>query len=282
MSGTLFVVATRIGNLEDVTLRALRVLRSVALIAAEDTRRTARLLSHHGIATRSVSYHEHNTRMRLPQLVARLEAGDDVAVVSDAGTPGMSDPGVELVQACLARGIRVDPIPGASAALTALVGSGFPTEEVTILGFPPARGNARKQWVVRTESIPGTVVLFESPHRIRGLLLELGTILGDRPITLARELTKIHQEFLRGTAANVLLALKEPRGEYTLVLSPSSPAVEGPDMTVSGVQMSEEFGELTELSGLGRREAVVQLSKRHGFRPRQVYAMLETTKAYVK
>src|SRR5205814_6793674 len=147
MSGTLYVVATPIGNLEDITLRALRVLREVDVIAAEDTRRTARLLSHHGISTPTVSFHEHNTRSRVPQLVSRLEAGEDVAVVTDAGTPGVSDPGLELVQAAIDRGIRVDPIPGASAPLAALIASGFPLAPFTVFGFAPYRSKDRKRWL---------------------------------------------------------------------------------------------------------------------------------------
>ncbi|MSO30105.1 MAG: 16S rRNA (cytidine(1402)-2'-O)-methyltransferase [Acidobacteria bacterium] len=277
MSGTLFVVATPIGNLEDITLRALRVLRTVALIAAEDTRRTARLLVHHGISTRTVSFHEHNTRMRLSQLLARLEAGDDVAVVSDAGTPGMSDPGVELVQACLARDIRIDPVPGASAALTALVGSGFPTDEVVVLGFPPAKGNDRKRWLRKATLHLGTVVFFESPHRIRGLLSELVVLLADRPIVVGRELTKLHQEFLRGTAEKVASQMGDPRGEFTVVLGPVEPDL-GVATPVSETQVRDEFVQITNSGTVGRREAVVLLSKRYGYRSRQVYAMIEATK----
>src|SRR5262245_11791325 len=143
MSGTLYVVATPIGNLEDITLRALRVLREVDLIASEDTRRTARLLSHHGISPRTISFHAHNARSRVPQLVARLQTGSSLAVVTDAGTPGISDPGLELVQAAIANGIAVDPVPGASAPLTALVASGFPLVPFTVFGFPSNRSNAR-------------------------------------------------------------------------------------------------------------------------------------------
>src|SRR5688500_9640988 len=146
MPGTLFVVATPIGNLEDITLRALRTLREVQVIAAEDTRRTAKLLTHHGISTPTLSFHEHNTRSRLPQLLARLDEGVDVALVTDAGTPGVSDPGVALVQACIERGIPVDALPGASAPLVAAVVSGFPMEPFTILGFPPSRSKARSDW----------------------------------------------------------------------------------------------------------------------------------------
>jgi 16S rRNA (cytidine1402-2'-O)-methyltransferase len=277
MSGTLFVVATPIGNLEDITLRALRVLRSVAVIAAEDTRRTARLLAHHGITTRTISFHEHNTRLRLPQLLSRLQKGEDVAVVSDAGTPGMSDPGVELVQACLAHGIAVDPVPGASAALTALVASGFATDEVTILGFPPSRGNGRKSWIERAVTVPHTTVLFESPHRISSLLTAIQHSSVDRPIMVGRELTKLHQEFLRGTTASISSQLKEVRGEFTIVLGPIEVPVHSHDAP-SGEVLHAEFCHLTESGGLSRREAVVQLAKRYGLRPKQVYAMLEAAK----
>ncbi len=149
MSGTLFVVATPIGNLEDITLRALRVLREADVIAAEDTRRTAKLLAHYSIATSALSFHAHNTRSRLPQLLARLERGEAVALVSDAGTPGISDPGIELIQACWGKGIPVDPVPGASAPLAAAVASGFPLEPLTIFGFVPARSKARIEWWAR-------------------------------------------------------------------------------------------------------------------------------------
>src|SRR5687768_12742892 len=157
MSGTLFVVATPIGNLEDVTLRALRVLRTVDLIAAEDTRRTARLLAHHGISTPTLSFHQHNTRGRVPQLVARLQQGASVALVTDAGTPGVSDPGVELVQACVTAGIVVDPVPGVSAPLAAAIGSGFPVIPLTVLGFAPSRSKDRLRWLEEVSAIKNTV-----------------------------------------------------------------------------------------------------------------------------
>ncbi len=166
MSGTLFVVATPIGNLEDVTLRALRVLRTVDLIAAEDTRRTARLLAHHGISTPTLSFHQHNTRGRVPQLVARLQQGASIALVTDAGTPGVSDPGVELVQACVTVGIVVDPVPGVSAPLAAAIGSGFPVIPLTVLGFAPARSKDRLRWLKNVSAIENTVTFFETPHRI--------------------------------------------------------------------------------------------------------------------
>src|SRR5436190_9061582 len=166
MSGMLYVVATPIGNLEDITLRALRVLREVNVIAAEDTRRTARLLSHHGISSRTISFHQHNTRSRLPQLVSRLEAGENVAVVTDAGTPGVSDPGLELVQAAIEHGINVDPIPGASAPLTAVIASGFPMVPFTVFGFAPSRSSARINWLRSVAETTHTFSFFETPHRV--------------------------------------------------------------------------------------------------------------------
>src|SRR6266545_3220600 len=171
MPGTLFVVATPIGNLEDITLRALRVLREAHVIAAEDTRRTAKLLSHHAISTPTLSFHEHNTRTRLPQILARLERGQNVALVTDAGTPGVSDPGVELVAAAVAQGIPVDPIPGASAPLVAGIASGFPLEPMTILGFPPSRAKDRSVWLQQAGNVKNTFAFFEAPHRIRQTLL---------------------------------------------------------------------------------------------------------------
>jgi 16S rRNA (cytidine1402-2'-O)-methyltransferase len=197
MSGTLFVVATPIGNLEDITLRALRVLREADVIAAEDTRRTAKLLAHFSITSSTLSFHEHNTRTRVPQLLTRLQRGEAVALVSDAGTPGISDPGIELIQACWDAGIPVDPIPGASAPLAAAVASGFPLEPLTIFGFAPARAKDRKAWLARLQNISDTLTFFETPHRIEQTLSEASTYFGGRPIMFAREITKRHQELLR-------------------------------------------------------------------------------------
>ena len=220
MSGTLYVVATPIGNLEDITLRALRVLREADVIAAEDTRRTGHLLQHHGISSPMVSFHEHNARTRTAQLVARLESGQRVALVTDAGTPGVSDPGLELVMEGIERGIRVEPIPGPSAPLTALVASGFPMMPFTMFGFAPNRSKARHSWLQAIAGTPHTFSFFEAPHRIRETFREAATMFGIRPIVAARELTKVHQEFLRGTAAELAERIFEPRGEYTIVVGP--------------------------------------------------------------
>ena len=219
MPGTLFVVATPIGNLEDITLRALRVLREADVIAAEDTRRTAKLLAHHAISTPTLSFHKHNTRTRLPQIIARLERGQNVALVTDAGTPGVSDPGVELVAAAVERGIPIDPIPGASAPLVAGIASGFPLEPMTILGFPPSRAKDRSLWLQQASEVKNTFTFFEAPHRIRQTLLAAQPYLVNRPIMVGRELTKRHQEFIRGDIARIIGQLPEPRGEFTVVVA---------------------------------------------------------------
>ena len=276
--GTLFVVATPIGNLEDITLRALRVLREADVIAAEDTRRTAKLLAHHAIPTSTVSFHEHNSRSRIPQLLSRLRAGQRVALVTDAGTPGVSDPGVELVKACIDAGVPVDPIPGASAPLTAAIASGFPLDPLTILGFPPSKAKDRTAWFSSVSSLQGTVCFFEAPHRIIRTLTEAAAYFGDRPMTVGRELTKIHQEFLRGTAREVAQRLEAPRGEFTVVVGPPEPASRMEPPPVSDEQLAAEFGQGTETTGLRRREAVARLARRYGRRVRDVYAAIERGK----
>src|SRR5919108_741811 len=196
MPGTLYVVATPIGNLEDVTLRALRVLREVSVIAAEDTRRTARLLQHYSISTPTTSLHEHNERTKTPGLIDRLRNGESVALVSDAGTPVISDPGARLVAAAHAAGVRVEPVPGPSAALAALSASGLSGDAFTFVGFPPARAEARRNWLRELAHETRPLVLYEAPHRIRDTLEDMFSIWGDRTIALGRELTKVHEEMV--------------------------------------------------------------------------------------
>ena len=277
MSGTLFVVATPIGNLEDVTLRALRVLQSADLIAAEDTRRTARLLAYHGITTPTLSFHQHNTRSRIPQLISRLQRGDSIALVTDAGTPGVSDPGVELVEACVQSGIPVDPIPGASAPLTAVIASGFPLVPLTILGFAPTRAKDRAEWLENVSAIQNTVTFFETPHRIAKTMQEIGAKLGIRPIVVGRELTKAHQEFIRGTAQELSTAFDSPRGEYTVVIGPALEAAATEDIPEDRAIVSE-FCYSTEVDGLQRREAINAIARRHKMPARSVYRIIEKAK----
>ena len=278
MAGTLFVVATPIGNLEDITLRALRVLREASLIAAEDTRRTSKLLSYYGIHTPTLSFHAHNSRARLPQLIARMTAGESVALVTDAGTPGISDPGAELVSACREAGITVDPIPGASAALVAAVGSGFPLNSVTFLGFPPIKSKARREWLHRLSELKATVVFFEAPHRIGATLVDLGAILGTRQICVGRELTKAHQQFVRGPANGPEFRLITRKGEFSVVLGPDS-APETLGEAPSDADIADAFRSLARSKqSTGRRGAASEVAKRLGLTANEVYRSLERSK----
>lgn len=215
---TLYLVATPIGNLEDITLRALRVLREASLIAAEDTRVTARLLAHYDIATPLISYHEHNKLARLDRIFAALETGD-VALVSDAGTPGLNDPGYELVREAIARGAPVTPVPGPSAPVAALVVSGLPTDSFVYLGYAPRQAGRRRAFWARAAGEPRTLVALEAPHRLRASLADALRALGDREIAVARELTKLHEEIFRGTISAALAHFAEPVGEFVLVVA---------------------------------------------------------------
>jgi 16S rRNA (cytidine1402-2'-O)-methyltransferase len=278
MPGTLFVVATPIGNLEDITVRALRVLREVAVIAAEDTRRTAHLLARHGISTPTTSLHEHNESKRAPTLIARLQKGDDVALVSDAGTPTISDPGGFLIRLAIDAGLRVEPIPGPSAAMAALAVSGLPTDTVTFLGFPPTRSKPRNEWFERLRLIGGTVVFFEAPHRVRQTLRDLQRFVGDCPITLGRELTKAHEELVRGPISTVQNLLSAEIGEFTIVAQVGRQDNSGEITAPSGPELALEFGELTANQATSRRRAVAALARRHGLAPNDVYAAIEAAK----
>lgn len=281
-SGTLFVVATPIGNLEDITLRALRVLREVALIAAEDTRRTGNLLRHYGIDTPLISLHEHNEHQRRAQLVARLAAGESVALVSDAGTPGISDPGALFVSAAREAGIRVDPVPGPSAATAALSASGLNFERFAFGGFPPIKSNDRNKWldwVKSHKTIP--VVCFEAPHRLAATLDSLRQYLGDRPIIVARELTKLHESwtFLSPHAPDTadLSENPLPKGEIVIIIAPEREAVRQPEVP-SDDEIGLEFGRTTEISVSSRREQVRRTAETLGIRVKTVYEALERLK----
>ena len=218
--GTLYLVATPIGNLEDITQRALRIMREVSLIAAEDTRHTRRLLDHFGIRASLVSLFEHNERAKASGLVERLLGGESIAVVTDAGSPGIADPGFPLVRAAVAEGIRVESIPGPSAVISALQVSGLPTDSFTFIGFLPVKSGARRRVLEEHAERRETIVAFESPHRIDRCLEDLEAVWQERPIALARELTKLHEQVLRGSAREVRAALREDqkRGEIVLVL----------------------------------------------------------------
>lgn len=234
--GTLFVVGTPIGNLEDMTLRGARVLGQVDLVAAEDTRVTRRLLTHLGIRARLVSYHEHNWRERLPQLLKALESSD-VALVCDAGMPTLSDPGKELVSDVAAAGLGVEVVPGPSALTAALAVSGFPADAFTFLGFLPRRRKDRRAGLRSVVSLPLTLVVFEAPHRMLATLQDVLEELGDRRVALCRELTKLHEEVFRGTVSEAMEQVRAPRGEYVLIIEGEA---KGMDPTVTTLAQSDE------------------------------------------
>jgi 16S rRNA (cytidine1402-2'-O)-methyltransferase len=267
LPGTLYVVATPIGNLEDMTFRAVRILQTVDAIAAEDTRHTGKLLQHFQISTPQLSYHDHNRRSRLPELLERLQQGKAIALVSDAGMPGISDPGYELVKACTDAGITVVPIPGASAVITALSASGLPTDRFVFEGFLPAKGQERRDRLETLRTEPRTLVLYEAPHRLQQTLQDLSTPFGpERAIVLGRELTKLHEEFWRGTLADAIAhySTREPQGEFTLliagyaapqlILSPSALKAELEQLLQQGFSRSQASRQLAEQTSLSRRE----------------------------
>ena len=266
-AGTLHVVATPLGNLEDITLRAIRVLREVSLIACEDTRRTAVLLRAHGITTAATSYFEHNERWKGERILAALRAGRDVALVSDAGTPGVSDPGFRLVRDARAAGIPVVPVPGPSAAVAALSVSGLPTDRFLFVGFLPAKSAARRKALEDLAAVRETLVFYESPVRVVAALTDMAEILGDREGFLCREATKLHEEYVRGSLTElreILAARALVKGEVVLVVSGASavPAVSEPVEVLFARLVSE---------GRTRREAVKETARLLGLPARDVY-----------
>jgi 16S rRNA (cytidine1402-2'-O)-methyltransferase len=276
MPGTLFVVATPIGNLEDITARALRILREVALIAAEDTRRTSHLLSRYSIDTPTTSLHQHNERQKTATLVDRLKRGESIALVSDAGTPVVSDPGRYLIRTAIEAGVRVEPIPGPSAVMAALAASGLESDTFSFLGFPPVRAKDRAGWFERLRTMQGTVIFFEAPHRIKSTLEELLAKVGDRPAVICRELTKIHETLVRGPISSLLGSIEDVRGELTVVvdigLLTEKDQAAGP---ISERDLAIQFGEITESGTTTRRKAISILARRHGRSPNDVYKAIE-------
>ncbi|MEM6448765.1 MAG: 16S rRNA (cytidine(1402)-2'-O)-methyltransferase [Cyanobacteria bacterium P01_D01_bin.105] len=269
--GTLYLVGTPIGNLEDITLRAIRILKSADVIAAEDTRHTGKLLQHFQITTPQISYHDHNRQQRIPQLIARLNKGEVIALVSDAGMPGISDPGYELVCACVAADLSVVPIPGPSAVIAAISAAGLPSDRFVFEGFLPAKGKARKARMSALATELRTVVIYESPHRLLKTLSELQQVLSaSHQITLARELTKRYEEFWRGTIADALLHYQAtaPKGEFTIAIAPSSPQPET-------LTKTEIITQLTDLlaQGHSRTDASRQLAQRTALSKREIYQL---------
>ena len=261
---TLYVIATPIGNLEDISIRALRYLRDVKLIAAEDTRSTRHLLNAYNIKNTITSYHEHSKKAKRDYLLSRLK-DDDVALVSEAGTPGLSDPGYKLIADAIEHGIPVVPIPGASAVITALVVSGLPTDQFVYLGFVPRRHGQRRRVISSVADEPRTIVAFEAPHRLRETLSAILEILGDRQLAVCRELTKTYEEVFRGTVSQAMEHFIEPKGECTLV-------IEGKSEKVAEIS-AEVKRELREYykQGISAKESVSQVSKASGLPKRKLY-----------
>jgi 16S rRNA (cytidine1402-2'-O)-methyltransferase len=279
----LYLVATPIGNLEDITLRALRVLKEADLIACEDTRQTQKLLNHYGIATHTTSYHEHNEMTRAPELVVELEQGARIALVTDAGMPGISDPGFRLISLAIRHHISVIPIPGASAFLAALVASGLPTDSFRFSGFLPAKRGQRRQFLESVRESPWTQVLYEAPHRVKEALADVVAVLGkDRYVVIAREVTKIHEEFLRGHAGEVLGILEsrgDIKGEITLLIgkAEASPTRGGTSAPARST-VRERLQQIMTEEKLDEKTALKKVAKEMGISKSEAYRELQRSK----
>jgi 16S rRNA (cytidine1402-2'-O)-methyltransferase len=263
--GILYVVATPIGNLEDISARALRVLREAGLIAAEDTRKTRRLLAHYGIKTPMTSYYEHNKMTKLDNILDKLQE-QDIALVSDAGMPGISDPGYELIAAAARRNITVVPIPGPSAIISGLAVSGLPTDTFKFIGFLPNRSSARRHVLEALKDEPGTIITLEAPHRVVSALGDILSVLGNRRIAVCRELTKLHEEVFRGTVSGAIEHFTAPRGEFTLIIEGKG-AKEKPAMTDT---IEEQLRALYK-KGVPAKEAVAALAWETGLKRKELY-----------
>ena len=276
MGALLYIVATPIGNLEDMTFRAVRILKEADLIACEDTRHTSRLLDHYGIKTPMISYHEHNETSRGEELIGLLQNGKTIALVSDAGTPLISDPGYRIVAAATAAGIQVVPVPGPSAALTALSASGLATDAFRFCGFLPAKAGQRRKAIEAVAGEAVTLIFYEAPHRILETMKDLSAVLGNRPAVLARELTKVHEEFLRGDLESILTTLvargSAQRGEFTIVVGKAEAPPASTEPVVDALAR-------LELAGVPRMDAMKQIARERGLSKREVYNAVESGRA---
>lgn len=284
MAGTLYVVSTPIGNLDDLTYRAVRVLSEVDIVACEDTRHSQKLLHHYGIKAKTVSYHEHNERDRAGELLASINSGLDVAIVSDAGTPGISDPGFRVVRMALEAGLRVVPIPGPTALVSALVASGLPSDEFFFAGFLPARSGARRTRLAELAAIPSTIVFYEAPHRIVASLADAREILGEREAVVARELTKLHEETLRGRLSALVEKFSqtahEPRGEMVVVIDRNVIAISDEE-TKSQSSVASIVASF-EAEGLDARSALKKSARQLGISRDEAYRRLTAERSREK
>lgn len=276
MPGILYLVATPIGNLQDLTFRAVEVLKGVDLIACEDTRHTRKLLNAYEISTKLVSYHDHIEKERADELARVLLDGKSVAVVSDAGTPGINDPGYRLVQKCVELDIQVVPIPGAAAFLNAAIASGLPTDSLFFGGFLPSKTGERKKRLRELADIPATLVFYETPHRIAASLRDALEVLGDRHAALARELTKMHEEFIRGELSKIIAHVEAdaPRGEFVLVIARADESVQRTETVSISARVSQ-----LESEGLDHKAALKQAAKERGLAKSEAYRLLQSEKA---
>jgi 16S rRNA (cytidine1402-2'-O)-methyltransferase len=277
-AGRLYVVGTPIGNLEDITFRALRTLREADLIACEDTRRTQQLLNHYEIKTPTISYHEHNELTRAPELVLELEEGSHIALVSDAGMPVISDPGYLLVSLAVRHGIPVIPVPGASAFVAALAAAGLPVDKFRFLGFLPSRKSARRKALEGVSQATKTLVFYEAPHRLLELLEDVRDVLGDPPVVVAREVTKVYEEFLRGSASDLLSRLrKKPvKGEMTVLVAPQLAANGRP---AGNGSVKREVQEIMSAQGLDERAALKAVARHRRISRSEAYRLLQAEKS---
>lgn len=280
-TGTLYLVATPIGNLEDVTHRALHILSEVDIIACEDTRHTRGLLTHFGIQTKTISYHEHNEHERSAELCLMLSNGASIAIVSDAGTPAINDPGYRLVRAAIEAGVRVVPVPGATAFVAALIASGLPTDEFFFGGFLPARSLARRARLAQVRALPSTLIFYETPHRIAQTLADAREILGERDAVVARELTKLHEEIARGRLSDLAQQFADAsktRGEIVLVIDRTVIALESKPNNETMVSIDERVAAL-ELEGLDQRAALKRAARELGLSRDEAYRRLVAARA---
>lgn len=267
--GILYIVATPIGNLEDITLRAIRVLKEVDLIAAEDTRHTLKLLNHLEISKPLISYHRHNEEVKSNVLLEKLEEGKNIALVSDAGTPGICDPGEEIIKKCIELEIKVIPVPGACAMINSLICSGIDTKEFTFLGFLPLNKKLRKNKLDEIEKTNKTIIIYEAPHKLENTLKDLKQILDkNRKIVLAREITKIHEEFIRGNIDDIIEKIQDVKGEFVIIIEGNSVVSEENELNKLSL---EEHYKLYESQGLSKKEIIKKIAKDRNVNKNEIY-----------
>ena len=272
MSGTLYLVATPIGNLEDITFRAINILKQVDIIAAEDTRQTLKLLNHYEISKPLISYHRHNEEVKVESLIQKLKDGNNIALVSDAGTPVISDPGEIIVKEAIKEEINIVPIPGACALINALITSGLDTKEFCFYGFLSLNKKIRKNKLEEIKKENKTIILYEAPHKLLSTLKDLEKILDNRKIVIARELTKIHEEFLRGTVPEILEKYPEPRGEHIMIIEGNSKKENDEENIINDMSVNDMY-KLYEKEGLSKNEIIKKIAKNKGVSKNEIYQL---------